>query len=267
MVLTFWQTQIYADEETIYTDTIQRNPACWMAYSNLGIVLLDKDRPQEAVERFEQALAIKPDLAEAEHNLGNALVNLGRAAEALAHYERAAQLKPDVPAINHSLGRALLHANRPRDAVPTWRRPNGPSPTPWDSRPISAQRCCTRAHPRGRGAVGAGGRARTKQRARAQQPGRRPAQSRSRAECGWTNSSTPRSSSRTTRRHGAIWPWPTHSSSARPKQSPRPSGRLNSARSQGNGDLAARIEAWLTKYREGKTTPIQSPASPALPPP
>ena len=48
-----------------------------------------------AAARFEAALKIRPDWAEAHNNLGIALASQGRIAEALTHFERAVQLKPD----------------------------------------------------------------------------------------------------------------------------------------------------------------------------
>ena len=66
-----------------------------MAHYNLGIALDDLGRPDEAVTRYEQALAIQPDYAEAHNNLGNALDELGRQEDAITHYEQALAIKPD----------------------------------------------------------------------------------------------------------------------------------------------------------------------------
>jgi tetratricopeptide (TPR) repeat protein len=50
---------------------------------------------QEAIIHYEQALRIKPDLAETHYNLGLALEYTGRVQEAIQHYERALCIKPD----------------------------------------------------------------------------------------------------------------------------------------------------------------------------
>ena len=65
------------------------------AHSNLGIVLWDQGRLDEAIAACHRAIALKPDLAEAHNNLGNALKDQGRLDEALACFRRAVELKPD----------------------------------------------------------------------------------------------------------------------------------------------------------------------------
>ena len=49
---------MYTDNETLYRTTIARNPACWMAYNNLGNTLLETNRIPEAMDLFKQALRI-----------------------------------------------------------------------------------------------------------------------------------------------------------------------------------------------------------------
>ena len=47
------------------------------------------------VKRYEKALAIKPDYAEAHNNLGATLQELGQLDEAVKSYEQALTIKPD----------------------------------------------------------------------------------------------------------------------------------------------------------------------------
>src|SRR5208282_117753 len=60
-VLTWRQCGMYASVETLWRATIARNPACWMAYNNLGSALLEKGRVDEAISCFQKALENKPD--------------------------------------------------------------------------------------------------------------------------------------------------------------------------------------------------------------
>jgi len=62
---------------------------------NLGNVLKDQDRLDEAIESFHKALELKPDFAEAHNNLGNVLLAQGRLDEALDGFHKALVLKPD----------------------------------------------------------------------------------------------------------------------------------------------------------------------------
>ena len=71
-VLTWQQSRMYTDIETLYRTTIARNPACWMAQVNFGNILYQTNRIPEAMDLFKQALRIKP--AVGHYSIGNALV-------------------------------------------------------------------------------------------------------------------------------------------------------------------------------------------------
>src|SRR5438034_3640116 len=87
--LTCRQTAIYHDLVTLYTATLAKNPGCWMAHYNLGIVLRDQGETDQAIAHYRQAVALRPNYAEAHYNLGRALVEKGEVDEAIAHYERS----------------------------------------------------------------------------------------------------------------------------------------------------------------------------------
>ncbi|HOW98008.1 MAG TPA: tetratricopeptide repeat protein [Kiritimatiellia bacterium] len=87
--LTRQQAHAYRDIETLWRDTIAKNPASWMARDNLGCELAAQDRFGEAVESFRAALQIHPRSARTHFNLANTLGKMGRGPEALAAYDRA----------------------------------------------------------------------------------------------------------------------------------------------------------------------------------
>ena len=45
-VLTWREAHIYTDVETLYTETLRRNPASWASHDNLGAFLLYPARPR-----------------------------------------------------------------------------------------------------------------------------------------------------------------------------------------------------------------------------
>jgi len=66
---------------------------------------------------YQKALAIKPDFANAHSNLGNVLRELGRLDEAVANYNKAIAIKPDLAEIHNNLGNALQDLGRLDEAV------------------------------------------------------------------------------------------------------------------------------------------------------
>jgi tetratricopeptide (TPR) repeat protein len=121
-ILSWRQSRMYADIQTLYRTTIARNPDCWMAYGNLGLVEVNSGRAAEAIELYRQALRVKPDYADAESNLGNALGGLGRLDEAIEHYRRALRIEPDHIEAHSNLGTALVKAGRIPEAIEQYRQ-------------------------------------------------------------------------------------------------------------------------------------------------
>ena len=114
-VITWQQSRMYTDIETLYRTTIARNSACWMAQVNLGNILYKANRIPEAMELFKQASRIKP--AVAYYSLGNALIEKGRTSEAIEEYRQALRINPDYAEAFNNLGSALLLAGRTSEAV------------------------------------------------------------------------------------------------------------------------------------------------------
>jgi len=82
---------------------------------NLGYVLEQVGRTDEAERQYERALALNPGLASAQTNLGTALAARGRFAEAAAHLAEAVRLEPGNAAARNNFG-ALLLQQRQLDA-------------------------------------------------------------------------------------------------------------------------------------------------------
>ncbi len=102
------QSRTYRDGETLYRATLAKNPACWMAHTNLATELAAAPASvPEALEHFREAIRLKPDSAEAHNNFGNVLVTLGREAEAIAEFETALRIAPEFIEVRLNLANAL----------------------------------------------------------------------------------------------------------------------------------------------------------------
>jgi tetratricopeptide (TPR) repeat protein len=113
-----WQQgNIYRNAETLYQDTITKNPNSWMAHNNLGLILKAEGRHHEAIDHFSRTLQIKPDYAEAHNNLGNVLALKGETEKAIAHFTKALELDPNLPGAHNNLGNILEHQGRINEAL------------------------------------------------------------------------------------------------------------------------------------------------------
>jgi Flp pilus assembly protein TadD len=151
--LSWRQSHQYADAETLYRATIERNPGAWMAHHNLaaieargsaagledavahareairlepteadahntlGIVLQRQGRLEEAAARYAAAIALRPGRASAHNNLGTVRQAEGRLEEAAGHYAEAVRLEPRYGEAHRNLGLVLQGLNRNDEAL------------------------------------------------------------------------------------------------------------------------------------------------------
>jgi tetratricopeptide (TPR) repeat protein len=111
------QGLIYKDLETLWRDTLAKNPDAWMAHNNLGIILAGQGRVSEAIAEYAAALRIKPGCAEAHNNLALALAGQGKLAGATAEYQAALRIQPDYADAHYNLGVALASQGRISEAI------------------------------------------------------------------------------------------------------------------------------------------------------
>jgi len=116
-VLTRAQSRLYVDAQTLYTETLRRNPDCWMAAYNLGNLRLGQGDPAAAVAFFNRTIELKPGDANAYTNRGAALRRLGRTEEAIVSYREALRRDPVSFAAHYDLGGALAGSGRWGEAV------------------------------------------------------------------------------------------------------------------------------------------------------
>jgi tetratricopeptide (TPR) repeat protein len=115
--LTWRQASTYTDIETLWHTTLARNPECWMAHTNLGLVLLQKGKIDDGIAHYRSALQMQPDSWDAEYNLGTALLGKNQVDEAILHCERAVRMRPTDPDALVSLGDAVLQKGRTDEAI------------------------------------------------------------------------------------------------------------------------------------------------------
>ena len=115
--LTWRQTQVYRDVETLWRDTLAKNPEAVMAHNNLGNLLLLQGKTAEAESHYEQALTLSPDFAEAHFNHGFILARSGKLDEAIREFQETVRLKPDHAKAQYNWGKTLAEQGKNDEAI------------------------------------------------------------------------------------------------------------------------------------------------------
>jgi len=73
-------------------------------FTDLGALLLDQNRPQEAVSYLLHAVAISPQESRAHEQLGKAYEHLDQLRKAQSEFEKAVELAPEDDRLHYVLG-------------------------------------------------------------------------------------------------------------------------------------------------------------------
>jgi len=107
--LTWRQAHIYTNAETLWSETLQRNPTAWVAYNNLATEFSKKKEFSRALPYFEKAVTLAPNEPFAHSNLSLTLFQTGDFKRALEHGFQAIKLGPHTALYANRLGLILWH--------------------------------------------------------------------------------------------------------------------------------------------------------------
>ncbi len=101
-------------EEAIphFVESLRIKPGFALAQINLGLALMRQGKFDEAARSFGEAVRITPGFAEAHDEWGQALARQGKFDEAIGQYTEAVRLKPDFALAQANLGTALMQQGR-----------------------------------------------------------------------------------------------------------------------------------------------------------
>jgi len=106
--LTWQQTHMYRDRETLWRETLARNPAAWIAHVNLGGALVEQEKFAEASELYERAAQLDVRKSEPLINLGVIHHLQDDSAQALLRLREALEREPDSADAHANMGRVLI---------------------------------------------------------------------------------------------------------------------------------------------------------------
>jgi tetratricopeptide (TPR) repeat protein len=149
------QSAHYRDSESLWRDTLAKNPGAFVAHyslarglqfdgrldeaahhyrealriradarasNNLGNVLQDQRQFEAAMDAYRRAIELDPEMAEANNNLASLLQRDGSFEEALGYYRRASQIAPDSVEVSYNLALLLERLGRLDEAAAHYRR-------------------------------------------------------------------------------------------------------------------------------------------------
>jgi len=87
------------------------------AHANLGLAFQGLNRLKDAGRHFQESLKLAPNNPKAYNNLGGIFISLGQAQEAAACFQQALTLQPDLAEVHFNLGNALMHLQHYKEAA------------------------------------------------------------------------------------------------------------------------------------------------------
>ena len=108
---TWARAEVYRDEQTFWQDNFSKNPNTWQGHNRVGQLLFNQQKFAEAAAHFEQAVQLKPELADNYNQLGLVYCRLQRFEEGIAQYRKGLELKEQKPATAQSDSTATMRVN------------------------------------------------------------------------------------------------------------------------------------------------------------
>jgi tetratricopeptide (TPR) repeat protein len=108
----------WRDGLSLWTSALRTVPeGSGKIHGELGLVLWELGRGNEAIRHLTRALDIGPEEADFHNNLALALLQARRPSEAIGHLRRALEMRPEEPLTRFNLARTLLEVGKADEAL------------------------------------------------------------------------------------------------------------------------------------------------------
>lgn len=116
-VLTYERNEIWKNELTLWTDTVQKSPRKARPYINRGWAYFNAGQWPQAMQDFNHAIAISPQLIYPYDDKGLIYAKQGKLDEAIAQYNQSIQVNPYFVKVYYHRGLAFLAQKNTSNAL------------------------------------------------------------------------------------------------------------------------------------------------------
>jgi protein O-mannosyl-transferase len=120
-LLTVRQIHYWQNSYQLYSHALSVVEGNWLAHNNIGILLSQNNRNEEALFHFQESVRLNPRGGAGFRNLGNSLQMAGRTFDAIQAYNEAVRLDPNDTESHFRLGYAYLLSGAPGQAYEQYR--------------------------------------------------------------------------------------------------------------------------------------------------
>ena len=117
MAVTWVQAGHWKNSVALFEHTLAVTEHNAVIHNNLGFVLGDQGKLNEAIEHFAEALRIEPNNADAHYSMGLAFTRQDRLSEAVSCYKNALKFSPENFQAHNNIGMIMLQTGNIPEAV------------------------------------------------------------------------------------------------------------------------------------------------------
>jgi len=121
-MLTITQIRYWQNSYDLYSHSLAVVERNWLAHNNIGILLAQYNRNNEAIFHFKESVRYNPNGGTGFRNLGNSLQIAGKNSEAIGAYNEAVRIDPNDSEGHFRLGYAYLLSGDTRQAYYQYRQ-------------------------------------------------------------------------------------------------------------------------------------------------
>lgn len=114
---TVQRNRVWRDSETLWADTVSKNPFNTIALNNLGSECEERGELEQAKDLYVRAIKADPDHFVPYENLGTIYGRGGDYGRAAEYLEKVQELEPDIPRVLQKLSMSYVETGRPEQAM------------------------------------------------------------------------------------------------------------------------------------------------------